>query len=370
MTATTGQARLLDELAALVECESPSADTAATTACAKVLDDIVADRLGVRAEFHDVDGHTHLRWSFGRPRVLLIGHLDTVWPTDTTQRWPFTIDADRATGPGVFDMKGGLVQLFAALSELADLDGIAALVTSDEEIGSTTSRALIEETAAGVDAVLVLEPSLDGALKTARKGVGMYTIEITGRAAHAGLEPERGVNATLEAAYQAINAAALARPELGTTVTPTVISGGTTVNTIPAAARFAVDIRANTVEEMRRVDRALTSAAPCLTGAGLRVRSLGLRLPFEPAMSRDLFAAACRLAEQLGIERLAGAAVGGGSDGNITAALGVPTLDGLGAVGDGAHAEGEWISVPHMSERSSLVAALVRDVLGKESEHD
>jgi glutamate carboxypeptidase len=359
---------LLEHVAALVECESPSADVGATRACAKVLDEIVSELLGVRAEWHEVDGRPHLRWTFGTPRVLLVGHLDTVWPVGTLARWPFAVDGGRATGPGVFDMKTGLVQMFAALASLDDADGVCVLVTSDEEIGSATSRALIEESARSATAALVFEPSQDGALKVARKGIGMYTIEVEGRAAHAGLEPERGINATLEVARQAVAVAELSRPDVGTTVTPTVVRGGTTINTVPAAASLAVDVRASSVEEMDRVAAALESLRPVTEGATVRVSVTGVRPPFEESSSAELFATAQRCAAELGQQLLRGVAVGGGSDGNITAALGVPTLDGLGAAGGGAHAEGEWVSVPDIASRTALSAALIKDVLMRESQ--
>ena len=360
-------AELLESVAALVECESPSVDPGATAACAKVLDDLVSPRLGSRAEWHEVDGRPHLRWRFGTPQVLLLGHLDTVWPLGTVARWPFDVARDRASGPGVFDMKAGLVQLFAAVSALDDLDGLCILITSDEEVGSTTSRSLIEQSAADTRAALVFEPSQDGALKVARKGVGMYTIEVEGRAAHAGLEPERGVNATLEVARQATAIAELSRPDAGTTVTPTVVSGGTTVNTVPAAARLAVDVRASSAAEMDRVAAALESLQPTTPGARIRVSAAGVRPPFEQVSSATLFATAQRLAAGVGMKELAGVAVGGGSDGNITAALGVPTLDGLGAVGGGAHAEGEWMDISQLVPRTALATALIKEVLAKES---
>jgi glutamate carboxypeptidase len=294
---------------------------------------------------------------------VLVGHFDTVWPLGTLARWPFRVDGDRMTGPGVFDMKAGLVQMFAALQTLDALDGIAILATSDEEIGSTTSQQLIEETSRGARAALVLEPSADGSVKVARKGVGMFTVEVTGRAAHAGLEPHRGVNATVETAHQVLAVAALGRPGAGTTVTPTVVAAGTTVNTVPAEATVAVDVRAETVEEMRRVETALQSLTPTLAGASVETLTRSVRQPLERSMSAELFARAQRHAAVLGLPPLAGVAVGGGSDGNITAAVGVPTLDGLGAVGANAHAEGEWASVAALPERTALVAALVHELL-------
>jgi len=353
-----------EDLRALVECESPSEDRDATARCADVLADLVRRRLGGEAERVEVEGRVHLRWSFGRPRVLLLGHLDTVWPLGTLARWPFEVRGERATGPGVFDMKGGLVQMLEALSGRGGPDGVAILVTSDEEVGSNSSRALIEETAAGMEAVLVLEPSADGALKTARKGVGTFRLDVTGRAAHAGLEPHKGVNATVEAAAQILAIAELGRPDQGTTVTPTTLSAGTTVNTVPESATLRIDVRASTVAEMDRVQSALGSLRPRLPGAGLAMTPVSVRPPLESSVSRDLFEAARRHAARLGLGDLAGVAVGGGSDGNLTAAIGIPTLDGLGAVGDKAHAEGEWLLVPAMRQRAGLVAALVDELVG------
>jgi len=260
-------------------------------------------------------------------------------------------------------MKAGLVQLFTALQTLDDLDGVAVLVTSDEEIGSATSQPLIEDTCRGARAALVLEPSDRGALKIARKGVAMYAVDVVGRAAHAGLEPEAGVNATVEAAHQILAISALTRPELGTTVTPTVVLGGTTVNTVPAVASIAVDVRAEHADELIRVEDGLGSLAPHLPGAAVKAVAHSVRPPLERSVSAELYARARRHALGMGFARLDGTAVGGGSDGNLTAGLGVPTLDGLGAVGGNAHAEGEWASASALPERTALVAALVRELL-------
>ncbi len=196
---TTSAGVLVEDVAALVTCESPSQDCAAALRCADAVDNLACRRVHRGAERVFAGDRVHLRWRFGEPRVVLLGHLDTVWPLGTLARWPFEVDGDRMTGPGVFDMKAGLVQLFAALERLGDLDGVAVIVTSDEEIGSATSRQLIEETCRRARAALVLEPSAGGALKIARKGVGMFRLEITGRAAHAGLEPHNGINAAVEA---------------------------------------------------------------------------------------------------------------------------------------------------------------------------
>jgi glutamate carboxypeptidase len=352
---------MLDALRALVEAESPTADPTACAACADVADGLASRLLGCPAERVHVDGRVHLRWRFGDPRVLLVGHLDTVWPVGTLARWPFQVRGGRATGPGVFDMKAGVVQLLYALASLESLDGVAVLLTTDEETGSPTGRRVVEETAAGIPAALVLEPSAGGALKTERKGVSLYSLAVTGRAAHAGLNPEKGVNAAVELAHQLIAAASLARPELGTTVTPSVVQAGTTTNTVPALASAQIDVRVRTAAEADRVDAAFAAFRPVDPQASVTVeRSVSLP-PLERAASAALFDRAATLATW----PLAEAAVGGGSDGNVLAGLGLQVLDGLGAVGDHAHAEGEYVEVDAMTERSLLVAALVRDLVAR-----
>jgi glutamate carboxypeptidase len=352
---------MLDALRALVEVESPTADAAACAACADVADGLASRLIGHTAERVHVDGRVHLRWRFGDPRVLLVGHLDTVWPVGTLARWPFAIRDGRATGPGVFDMKAGVVQLFFALESLESLDGIAVLLTTDEETGSPTGRGVVEETAAGVPAALVLEPSAGGALKTERKGVSLYSIEVTGRAAHAGLDPEKGVNAAVELAHHLLAVAALARPELGTTVTPSVVQAGTTMNTVPAKAFAQVDVRVRTAAEGDRVDAAFRALQPVDPQALVSVERPVSLPPLERAASAALFERAARLATW----PLTEVAVGGGSDGNVLAGLGLDVLDGLGAVGDHAHAEGEYVEIAAMAERSALVAALVRDLVAR-----
>jgi glutamate carboxypeptidase len=356
-------AGMLDALEALVSVESPSADLAATTACADAVAAFGRQLLGAEPERCVVDGRTHLRWTFGAPRVLLLGHYDTVWPVGTLARWPFAVLGEQATGPGTFDMKAGIVQGFYALAALDDLDGVAVLLTSDEELGSPTSRGLIEETAQGLSAALVLEPSAAGALKTGRKGVSNYVVQVVGRAAHAGLEPEKGANALLELAAQVRDVAELARPDLLTTVTPTVATAGTATNVVPASASFEVDVRVATEDEQRRVDDAFHALRPTLEGTSLLITGGPNRPPLPESASAELFARAQALAADLGVGPLGGVTVGGGSDGNFTAGIGVPTLDGLGPVGDGAHAEGEHVLVDAMPGRAALVAALVRDLL-------
>ena len=357
-------AAMLEQLEALVMVESPSLDEQATAAAARLVDDLALDLLGSRCSWLEDGGRVHLCWSGGGPaRVVLVGHVDTVWPLGTTARWPFASDGVTATGPGAFDMKAGLVQGMHALSLLDDLDGVRLLVTTDEEVGSPSSRQLVERTARGADAALVLEPSAQGALKSVRKGVSMYQLLVTGRAAHAGLEPEKGVSAATELARQVLGLEQLARPELGTTVTPTLLSAGTTSNTVPASGQITVDVRAATDDEQRRVDEQLHALQAGLPGAVLEVRGGPNRPPLPATSSTALLARARRIAAQLGLPALQDTAVGGGSDGNFTAGIGVPTLDGLGAVGDGAHAEGEHVLVDAMPQRAALVGRLVQELL-------
>ena len=354
---------MLADLEALVTIESPSEDLMATAAVAAHTESVVQRMLDAEAERCEVAGRVHLRWTFGRPRVLLLGHLDTVWPLGTGARWPFTVADGNATGPGAFDMKAGVVQGLHALTTLDSLDGICILLTTDEEIGSPTSRTLIEETATGMDATLVLEPSAAGALKTGRKGVSLYQVAVEGRAAHAGLEPEKGVNALVELAHQVLAISDLADPAAGTTVTPTVATAGTTSNVVPARANITFDVRAETIDEQERVDAALRGLQPRVADARLQLEGGINRPALAESSSAALYSRAQRIAQELGLPPLEGRSVGGASDGNFTAGIGIPTLDGLGAVGDGAHAEGEYVVVAAMPERAALVAGLVRELL-------
>jgi glutamate carboxypeptidase len=353
-----------EALRVLVEVESPSEDLAAVARCAEAVAELGRDMLGAEPERVDRAGRIHLRWTFGAPRIVLIGHLDTVWPAGTLAGWRFDVHDDVAAGPGVLDMKGGIVQGMFALNALGDLYGIALLVTSDEELGSPTSDALIEETAKTAGAALVLEPAAGDSLKTARKGVSNYEIEIIGKEAHAGLEPERGVNALTELAHIVIALEGIADRPAGTTVTPTVARAGTATNVVPAGAVVKVDVRAAEPEEQRRVDEAIRSLVPRDAGAKIQVLGGINRGPMPPSASAELFERAKRLAAEMGLPALTGAAVGGGSDGNFTAALGIPTLDGLGAVGGGAHARSEHVVLSAMPERAALLAALIDDLRG------
>ncbi len=238
------------------------------------------------------------------------------------------------------------------------------LITGDEEIGSLTSKKLIESAAAECAAVFVLEASADGgALKIGRKGMSDYRVRVTGKAAHAGLEPEKGINSAVEMSHQILRIEALASETQGTSVVPTVLSAGTTTNTVPATADVTVDVRAWNQEEQDRVDIGMRSLTPVLPGAILSVTGGLNRRPMETTMSSSLFESACAVARDLGLGELAGAKVGGGSDGNFTAGLGIPTLDGLGAVGGGAHADNEHSVIAEIPRRTALLAGLIKRTL-------
>ncbi|MEV6647364.1 M20 family metallopeptidase [Amycolatopsis sp. NPDC051371] len=361
---------MIDDIETLVRCESPSGDHDAVARSAEAVAAIGRRLLGAEPERLVTDGCTHLRWRFGDgpPRVLLLGHHDTVWPLGSLRTHPFEVRDGILRGPGCFDMKAGVVMALHAAAALPDRDGLSILVTGDEEIGSPRSRVLIEEEAKTCDAVFVLEASADGgALKTRRKGVSQYWIQVEGRAAHAGLEPEKGVNAGIEVAHQILAVAALADPDRGTTVVPTALTAGTTTNTVPAAASVAVDARVWDAAEQDRVDQAVRSLTPSNKDARIRIAGGINRPPLDAPASADLFALAQTLAEGLGVGPLTEAAVGGASDGNLTAGLGIPTLDGLGAVGGGAHADHEHVVVAELPRRTALLAALTETVLAHRS---
>ena len=299
------------------------------------------------------------------PQILVLGHLDTVYNAGTITRMPFRVSRGRAWGPGTFDMKGGLVCALYAMDALAAAGclpekRVVFLWTSDEEIGSESSRAAIEREARRSDAVLVLEPAagLDGRVKTGRKGVGEIELIATGRAAHAGLNPEDGINAIEEIALQIVRISRWNQPRRGITVNAGVIEGGTRTNVIPERASVLIDLRAARGEDTRALERKFRALRPILPGAKLEIRGGFNRPPMERKMSAALYAKARALSKEMGIT-LGEAFVGGGSDGNFTAALGVPTLDGLGAVGEGAHSPRENIVVRALPERAALLAGLL-----------
>jgi len=298
-------------------------------------------------------------------QLLVLGHYDTVYATGTLAKMPFRVSAGKAHGPGTFDMKAGIVQALFALGALRESAAqlrkqIVFLWTSDEEIGSESSRNFIEVEARRSDAVLVLEPSLGprGLLKTARKGVGEAEIIVHGRASHAGLAPQDGVNAVHELARQITRLQKWNDSRRGISVNADVIEGGTRVNVIAERARAVIDLRALRLADMRRLEKRLHALRPITREARLEIRGGFNRAPMERKVSATLFARAKSLAAQMDLS-IGECVAGGGSDGNLTAALGIPTLDGLGAVGDGAHSTSEHVIVKTMPERAALLAALL-----------
>ncbi|MER7798355.1 M20 family metallopeptidase [Microbacterium sp. NPDC096154] len=361
---------MLTDLEQIIRCESPSADHTAVARSADLIAAIGERRLGFAPERLVVEGVTHLRWRLGSPdpeapRVLLLTHHDTVWPVGSIETHPFSIQDGVLRGPGCFDMLTGLVMALHAAARIGHLENAAVtlLVTGDEEVGSPASRALIEQEAAGCVATLVLEATGDGgALKIGRKGVSNYRVDIIGRAAHAGLEPEKGLNATVELAHQVGVVIGFADAEAGTSVVPTVAQSGTTTNTVPAHASFMVDVRALTIAEQARVDEAFHSLTSH-TGATVTVSGGVNRPPLETSAAEGVWQRALAVSRELGLQLPEAIVVGGASDGNFTAGIGVPTLDGLGAVGGGAHADHEHVMVDEIAPRTALLVALLRDLL-------
>jgi glutamate carboxypeptidase len=320
--------------------------------------------LGSRPTLIESPVGPHIHWVGGPdPRVLILGHHDTVHPVGTLARLPFTTDGGIGRGPGVFDMKAGIVQALHAVAALADTSHIEILLSADEEIGSRASRALIEERARTCGAVLVLEPSADGgALKIGRKGTGTFELTIEGRASHAGLEPEKGINSLVELAHLIPQIVSIADPARGTTVTPTLASSGTADNVVPARTTLSVDVRVAVPEEKPRVEEAFAQLQTSLEGSRLTLSGGIGRPPMHESAASELYALAESVAAKVGIAGLRGVVVGGGSDGNFTAAVGVQTLDGLGAVGGGAHGDDEHVVLSTMPARAALIAGVCQEL--------
>jgi glutamate carboxypeptidase len=353
----------------LVSLESPSNDREPLEACAGWLAGELT-RTGAAVErlpgAPTVD-HILARWPGQGTRVLLVGHFDTVWPVGQLARMPIVEQHGRLYGPGVLDMKAGLgigvlaARVVGELSPAAARPQVSLLATSDEEVGSATSRQAIERLALESDAVLVLEPALPGgAVKTARKGVGEFEIVAQGISSHAGADPGAGASAILELARQIVAVERLNDPGRGISVNVGVVNGGTRSNVVAESARALVDVRVARIEDAASIERALRALVASDARVHLDVRGGVNRPPMErtPGVAR-LFAAARDVAEGLGLD-LAEGATGGASDGNFTAALGVPTLDGLGAVGDGPHALHEHVLIKELAPRAALVAGLIR----------
>lgn len=353
---------MIADVKTLIEIESPSYDLAQLQKSAEILAAMIERHLGGHCDLVESSAGPHVHWKGSEEtvpdgeRVLLLGHHDTVFPMGTLDRLPFAVTDGVMTGPGCFDMLAGIVQALHGLANLDDTSHVELVFSADEEVGSHQSRALIEERARACGNVLVLEPSAaEGALKTGRKGCGTFEVIITGRASHAGLEPEAGINALVEASHQVLAINQIGDAAVGTTVTPTVANVGTTDNVVPAVGRIKVDARVESAEEKDRVEAAMAALTAHIDGAAIDVTGQINRPPMPESASSTLFPVAQRVSP--GIE---GYSVGGGSDGNFTAAIGVPTLDGLGAVGGGAHADTEHVIVATMPERARLVAGIVQ----------
>lgn len=351
----------LTDLKRLVECESPTEDL---VACNQVVDlaiEITNSLLKVKAEKVMENGRPVYWWGSKSPKIVLLCHIDTVWPKGSfTPTWQ--VNGDVATGPGVFDMKAGFIQALYSLVGIEHLENQIALVaTTDEETGSATSKDLIARLAKAADAVLVFEASLDGKVKTGRKGTAMYQIKVTGLASHAGLEPEKGINATTEIAKLVLQIASLENQKFGTTAVPTVLHSGTTTNTVPAFATLDVDVRSFTKSELERIDSAIRTLKSDV--AKVEVTGGINRPPLEESSTSELHAKFEKVAASLGFPEIGKASVGGASDGNLAAAAGAKVLDGLGAVGHGAHAPTEFINVSYLEPRIKLTNAFIVELL-------
>jgi glutamate carboxypeptidase len=351
---------MVKDLQALVEVESPTDDLAS---CRRIVDkanEITERLLGTSADVFDEKGRPVYWLGSKDPKVVLLAHLDTVWPIGSfTPLWK--VEGDVIRGPGIYDMKAGFLQALYAMRTL-DLSKVALIATTDEETGSATTRELIENVSKKAKAVLVLESAIDGKVKIGRKGTSMYKITVHGRAAHAGLEPEKGINATVEIATIVNTLMALGNKEFGTTVVPTVMSSGTTTNTVPALASLDVDCRSFKLSEMQRVQEAIKNLKAIHPEARIEVTGGINRPPLETSATQSLYEKCETVAKQLGMAPLGSASVGGASDGNF-AGIHTQVLDGLGAVGEGAHATHEHILASQLEPRSNLLAALVKEIL-------
>ena len=351
---------MLSALEKLVRLESPTDDLDACRSVIQLASDIAQEVLGSPAQIRDVNGRPVFWWGVDKPDVVILAHLDTVWPKGSFQP-VWSIKEGTASGPGIFDMKAGFIQ---ALFAMKGIDGSVALVaTSDEETGSTTSKDFIKEISSKAKAVLVLEATLNGKVKTGRKGTAMYQVKIHGKASHAGLDPHKGINATVEMGHAILAISGLENIDLGTTVVPTMLRSGNTTNTVPDLAILDIDVRSFSLLELNRVDAAIRDLKAVNALTRYEITGGFNRPPLETTSTMALYERAERVAKALGMPPLGHASVGGASDGNFAAAAGAQVLDGLGAIGDGAHAAHEWVDITTLQSRSALLHALVKDIL-------
>lgn len=352
--------QLLEQLERLVRCQSPTSDLSACQAVINLAAEIAAEVLNKPAQIREIENRPVFWWGDESPEIVLLTHLDTVWPIDSfTPIWE--IKDNRITGPGVFDMKAGFIQALYALRGVSG--SVALIATTDEESGSHLSKKLIEDLSRNARAVLVFEASVDGAVKIGRKGSADFKVTVTGKAAHAGLEPEKGINASVELSKLVLEIAKMENPEFGTTVVPTTMTSGSTTNTVPALASIDIDVRSYKATELNRISAALTALVPQNLEAKITVTGQINRPPLELTSTQSLFERAKKVNASLGRPPLVGVSVGGVSDGNFAAAVGAPTLDGLGAIGGGAHAQGEWVKADSIDSQIIFINALITDLI-------
>lgn len=361
---------MVETLRQMVELESPSDSKTAVDRLGEFLAEQFA-AAGGRPKFHrQSERGNHLQADFpgadSRRPVMLLGHFDTVWALGTLAKMPWRVERGRAWGPGSYDMKAGITLMLHALSALREMHGklprpVTVLLNTDEEVGSNTSRAIIERLARQSAAVLIMEPSagLKGAVKTARKGVGEYCLKVTGVPAHAGISPGEGASAIVELAQQIVKVSGFTDLKRGISVNAGVIEGGTRSNVVAAEASALIDVRIARVRDAAYIDKKLHALRPGNRKCRLQLSGAINRLPMERTNGvAALYGKAREVAAQLDWE-LEEAATGGASDGNFTAALGVPTLDGLGGVGEGAHAFNESVIIEELPRRAALIAMLI-----------
>ena len=369
--AEAAREQMVDDLTRYIEVETPSDDKQALARGFAWVREYLQERLGAPAAERIADGGEYGDMAVldyhGTPgatgSIAILCHYDTVWPMGTLEQWPVTVDGDRLTGPGAFDMKSGLVQAVWAIRFARELSlplpRIRFVLNGDEEIGSPASRPVIEQAASGFEAALVFEASAEGRIKTERKGVGIFDIVVHGIEGHAGLDPEKGVSAIDEMARIVLQLHGASDLAAGTTVNVGTLQGGSRSNVTAGRAAGRIDVRVSSQDEMARIDDVLGSLAPHNPQASVEVSGEWNRpLMQRSAATGRLFALAQEAAHEIGTE-VQEISVGGASDGNFVAAMGIPVLDGLGAVGDGAHARHEWVSIDGIVERSALVAHLM-----------
>jgi glutamate carboxypeptidase len=362
------EGEILQSLELLVKAESPSDKKALVDECGNILKKLFREHLEINAEAikqEKVGNHLKFTYGNGNEQILITSHFDTVWDAN---RLSYKKTNDKIYGPGVLDMKGGIIQSLWAVKALKDLGisldkKVVFLCTTDEETGSYASRQIIEDEAKKSCAVLVPEPpaAINGALKTSRKGVGIYNVKVKGTSSHAGNHHELGASAIKELARQITKLEELTDYKKGTTVNVGVVKGGTRRNVVPDSAEALVDFRVETQSEADRLENILNNLTPYYQGTSVNVSGELNRPPMQKSKTNDLFSVAQNIAGTLGFD-LKETSVGGGSDGNFTAALGIPTLDGLGCVGDGPHAVYEHVLIDPIPQRSALLAHLLTEI--------